>query len=299
VCNYITQRNYFYLRDSVLRYASLLGKQPILDPGATPGEGIGNLYRELAGLVGDDVNVNIETEGGRLVFRLWNTYSWDGYNLLWLPVRFVEKLRTPLRRLAISFLHLVHKAGRFDTITGSVDMEMIMDWHGDADDWPEDERRDLLELMHSYREGRIHKLMERIRKCSYHRDLRASLAAFVPQGEYEHELVALMTEGLDVFVKGGPTIFDYCYHPFWDETNDDVPVTPDQTIRMIYAEDFLMSSLREWMNEESGNNGEIVPCAVLTLRPDGDTLFGKEEYPKVFFGYMSKLLDFLYANRHV
>jgi hypothetical protein len=280
-----------------LRYASLLGKRPILDPGTTPGEGVGNLYHELDKMVGESINVNIETERDRLVFRLWDTYNWEGYNLLWLPVRFVEKLRIPLRRLAISFLNLIHKAGRFNTITNCDDMDMVMDWYRDVGEWPEDERDNLSELMHSYEEGRIHKLMERIKRRSYHSDLRVALADFVPQGVYESELVALMTEGLDVFGYGKPNIFRYCYHPFYDETNDDLPVTPDTTIMMIYSEDFLTNSLRETLNEQAGNYGEIVPCATLTLRPDGDTIFGKEDYPGIFFGYMSKLLDFLYTNQ--
>ncbi len=295
-CNYLTRGNYLYLRESVRRYASLLGKKLIHDPGVTPGEGIGNLYNELAGLVGSDININIETENDRLVFKLWDTYRWEGYHLIWLPVRFVEKLRTPLRRLAISFLHHVHKIGRFDTTNNNDDMEMIMEWYEDVDDWPEDERDDLLGLMNGYRNGKIHHLMNRIEKCSYHSDLGGALAGFVPENEKERELVALMIEGLEIFRKDGPNIFQYSYDPFRDEYNDDCPITPDQTIRLVYGDDYLMDSLRGYLSEQAGNNGEVIPCATLTLRPDGNTLFGKEEYPALFFRYMAKLLDFLYAN---
>jgi hypothetical protein len=279
-----------------LRYASLLGRKLVHDPGVTPGEGIGNLYHALVRLVGDDIRVNIETENDGLVFVLWDTYRWNGYDLYWLPVKFVEKLRLPLRRLALSFLHLVHKAGKLDTTNGCEDIEMVMEWNEEADDWPEDERDDLFELIHGYREGKIRKLMERIGKSNSYSNLGAALAAFVPRSDYESKLIALMAEGLEVFRMDGPTIFDYCYDPFLDEENDDCPVTTAQTIRMIYGDDYLMDSLREYLNDQAGNNGEIVPCATLTLRPDGNTLFGREEYPEAFFRYMEKLLDFLYAN---
>lgn len=40
-------------------------------PGNSIGEGIARLYDEMNALVGDDLNVNIEQEEGRLFFRLW------------------------------------------------------------------------------------------------------------------------------------------------------------------------------------------------------------------------------------
>ena len=104
-CNYISRENYEYLRACVQRYAELSGRPFAHDPVLTPGEGIGNLYRELRAMIGPDTCLNIETKQDRLVFVLWRPYRWGEYYYYWIPVKFVEKLNPALRRIAISFLH--------------------------------------------------------------------------------------------------------------------------------------------------------------------------------------------------
>lgn len=69
--NLITQENYEFLRDSYFRYACLLGKEAVHTPGRTFGEGIAKLHEEMEILVGEELNVNIEEQNGRLLFRLW------------------------------------------------------------------------------------------------------------------------------------------------------------------------------------------------------------------------------------
>ena len=64
--NVITRENYEFLRDSYFRYALLLEKEAVHTPGNSIGEGIANLYDEINELIGDEMNVNIEQENGRL-----------------------------------------------------------------------------------------------------------------------------------------------------------------------------------------------------------------------------------------
>ena len=68
-CNLITRENYEYLRDSFFRYASLMKKEAVHAPGLTMAEGITRLHDEMSDLVGNDMNVNIEQDGERLIFR--------------------------------------------------------------------------------------------------------------------------------------------------------------------------------------------------------------------------------------
>lgn len=60
--NVITRENYKFLRDSFFNYALLLKKEAAHTPGNSVGESIARLYDEMKGLIGDNLNVNIEQE---------------------------------------------------------------------------------------------------------------------------------------------------------------------------------------------------------------------------------------------
>lgn len=90
--NVITRENYEFLRDSFFKYALLLQKEAAHTPGNSIGEGIARLYDEMDALVGDELNVNIEQERGRLFFRLWKYHRWGSLTLYYFPVRFLESL---------------------------------------------------------------------------------------------------------------------------------------------------------------------------------------------------------------
>lgn len=98
--NVITRENYKFLRDSFFNYALLLKKEAAHTPGNSVGESIARLYDEMKGLIGDNLNVNIEQERGRLFFRLWKSHKWGSYTLYYFPVKFVEPLNSVLRRIA-------------------------------------------------------------------------------------------------------------------------------------------------------------------------------------------------------
>ena len=91
--NVITRENYEFLRDSVFQVCPVAAKKEAAHtPGNSIGEGIARLYDEMDTLVGDDLNVNIEQEGGRLFFRLWKYHQWGSLTLYYFPVRFLESL---------------------------------------------------------------------------------------------------------------------------------------------------------------------------------------------------------------
>lgn len=61
------------------RYASLMKKEAVHAPGLTMAEGITRLHDEMSDLVGNDMNVNIEQDGERLISVSGN--ATDGENL--------------------------------------------------------------------------------------------------------------------------------------------------------------------------------------------------------------------------
>ena len=113
--NLITQENYEYLRDSFFRYALLMKKEAVHTPGRTPGESIARLHEEMCNLVGNDMNVNIEQDEERLLFRLWKCHEWGELTLYYFPTKFMERLGPELRRISVTFIHNLMQANGINT----------------------------------------------------------------------------------------------------------------------------------------------------------------------------------------
>ena len=116
--NLITRDNYGFLRDSFFRYAYLMEKEAVHTPGRTFGEGIARLHEEMDALVGEGLNVNIEEQDGRLLFKLWKAHHWGKLTLYYFPMKFVEALGSELRRISITFIHELMKANGIQTDSG-------------------------------------------------------------------------------------------------------------------------------------------------------------------------------------
>ena len=170
--NLITQENYEFLRDSYFRYAGLLNVDAPHDRGKSIGEGIANLYNELAALLDETVHVNYEERNGRLYFNLWQAHTWGKYTLYYFPVKFVEALNPKLRRIALSFLHHLMSANGFSTINDEEDTNWVFEMFSQDDDGEDKkERAERHRLLHSYKEGRIYKLLDRVYRKSYYKNL--------------------------------------------------------------------------------------------------------------------------------
>ena len=85
-------------------------------------------------LVGDDLNVNIEQEEGRLFFRLWKNHRWGSYTLYYFPVKFLESLNPVLRRIAITFLHKLMRANSIGTFLEDYDTDCMFEMLSECDD---------------------------------------------------------------------------------------------------------------------------------------------------------------------
>jgi hypothetical protein len=296
-CNYITRENYEYLLASATRYAELLGKEFRHDSGLTTGEGIANLYRELDKLIGDDVNLNIETDDDKLIFVLWSNYPGGEYCFYWVPVKFVERLNPKLRRIAVSFLHQLMVTNGLGTILDSYDFEMMTTWYDErSTDSAEDDPDTLAQIVYDYSvKGRAGKLMRRIETTNYHQHLAPALDRYVPLSEYETKLAGFMKRGLQFIGKDKPNIISRGYDPYRDEKNeDDYAVGPDRMILLTYDVDSdFESETRFHITEEINNGYEFVAAETLVLRPDGNDVFSMDEHPTEFYRYLDDLVYFL------
>ena len=292
--NLITRENYEFLRDSFFRYASLMKKEAVHTPGHTPAEGIARLHEEMSGLVGNDIYVNIEQDGKRLLFRLWKCHRWGELTLYYFPVKFVENLGQELRRISLTFIHNLMRANGIDTILGEDDTEYVLNWmeEENADELP-DERKKRLKLLHSYKKGRIRSLLRRVGRKSYYRNLPKALERYEPKNGYEQSLISVMKEGL-AFLTPEHGIMEYGYDPFYEEEPDCLPMYLNSQIRVIYdCNDMMAEYLTDYYNSYSRETYDIVPITTYDLSPETEELFHMDDYPERFFQWAEKFINII------
>ena len=292
--NLITQDNYRFLRDSFFRYACLMEKETVHTPGRTFGEGIARLHEEMDALVGEGLNVNIEEQDGRLLFKLWKAHHWGKLTLYYFPMKFVEALGPELRRISITFIHELMKANGIQTVLDEDDTEYVLTWISEEvpEEGPE-ERKKRLRLLHSYENGRIKRLLQRVERKCYYKNLPKALDRYKAQNDYERSLVSAMKEGLQ-FLSPERGIMEYCYDPFYEEEPEFHPMYLYQQIRVIYdSYDMVTDYLVNCYNSHSRETYDIIPVTTLALSPETGELFRMDDYPERFFKWADKFINII------
>jgi len=288
--NLITQENYEFLRDSYFRYACLLGKEAVHTPGRTFGEGIARLHEEMEALVGEDLNVNIEEQNGRLLFRLWKTHRWGVLTLYYFPMKFMEALDPELRRISITFIHELMRANGIQTVLDEDDTDYVQTWLSDE---TAEERRKRLKLLRSYENGRVQALLRRVENKCYYKNLPKALDRYEPRNDYERSLVSAMKEGLE-FLSPEHGIMKYGYDPFYEEEPEFQPMYLYQQIRVIYdSYDMVTDYLVDYYNSCSRETYDIIPVTTLDLSPETEKLFHMDDYPERFFKWADKFINII------
>ena len=290
VYNYVTQANYHYLVQSAMKYAELLNIELKHNPGRSIGEGISNIYDELNSIIGN-INLNIDPNADKLEFTLWKYHPWGDYTFLWLPVKFIEDLNPQLQKIALTFIHNLMQSNGMSTLNDMYDFEWVLDWAKEGLCECEEEDRETNEqIIKSYESGKIFRLMERIEKKSYYKNIPDKLVKYVPNNEFEEQLINLFKEGLSFIGKDKPSIMSYGYDPYYDEEMDYHPVDMDRMIRIVYdLDDFMTYSLSEWANSELREAYDISPVTQMALSPETSRLFSMDNYPDQFFKWFDKL----------
>ena len=288
--NYITKNNYSYLLKSAVQYASLLGVQLHHNPGKSIGEGISNIYDELNNIIGD-TNLNIEPHGKKLKFVLWKYHVWGDYTFYWMPVKFTETLNPKLRRIARSFIHQFMRSNGMITTNESSDIEWILEYGSEelCEYEPYGKVKNI-KLMKSYKSGKIHKLMRKIYYKSYYKNLPLALKRYVPNNQFERQLISIFTEGLQFIGDEKPSIMSYGYDPLEDEERDYYPVEMDRMIRVVYdLNDFVTEWIMENTNSDLRESYDISPATFYYISPNTTKPFSMDRYPDNFFKWFDNL----------
>ena len=294
--NLITQENYEYLRDSYFRYAELMNVKAEHTPGRTIGEGIVNLYNEMNDLVKKSGKyLNLEDDNGCLYFNVWNTHTWGEYTLYYFPVKFVEELNPTLRRIVITFYHNFMKENGITTINDESDMDWAIDMltEGCYEDEDAKERRAREKLVKSYKDGRAYKLLDRVWRKSYYKNLPKALDTYEPQNGFEQPLVDAMKRGLP-FLTPARGIMQYAYDAYYSENPDFHPMYLQQQIRVVYdINDIVSDYLLDYYNSYSRETYDITPVTVRDLSPDTEELFSMDDYPERFFRWADEFISLI------
>lgn len=290
----VTQDNYEYLRDSYLRYAELSGVEPKLTSGKSAGESINNVFDEMRQLLGEAQNLNIEENEGRLYFNIWAYHEWGRYVVYYFPVKFMETLNPGLRKVAMTFFYEFMQSNGISTIDEDYDIDFVLDWFQDSegDDLMEKKKRE--SIIKSYRSGKAIRLLEKVGKKSYFKDLGKAIARYKPVNGFEQSLVYVMKEGME-FINPDKGIMRYAYDPYFDEDCDYPPIPLFRQIRVVYdIDDAVTDGILDYLNCEQRETYEITPVACMSLSPDTDSLFSvNDDYPKSFFKWAEKFIDLI------
>lgn len=249
----------------------------------------------MAELVGEEMNVNIEQNSGRLYFNLWKCHKWGELTLYYFPVKFLESINSTLRRISITFLHKLMAANGISTILDEEDTEYIFMWLQEEDSQEEEEETDKrLELVRSYEKGKIGRLLKHVEKKSYYKDLPKALEKYTPQNDFERSIVGAMKKGLP-FLTPEHGIMQYGYDAFYEEEPEFQPMRLDQQIRVVYdCNDMVTDYLADYYNNNSRETYDIIPITTCALSPETDRLFIMDDYPERFFKWADEFINIVY-----
>lgn len=291
--NVITQENYEFLRDSYFCYAGLLQVKATHEPGNSLGESISRIYHDMSRIVGDEIGLNIEQNQGRLYFNLWKCHRWGDCTLYYFPLKFMENLNSTLRRIAYSFVHeLMRSNGIFAISDDEEDVWWVFEWMSEDNDDTEEEKEKREKLLHSYRKGRIGKLLDSIGRKTYYKNLPKALGTYKPQNDFERLLTDVMKDGLE-FLHPQKPLMEYAYDPYCEEEQEYPPMSLEQQVRVVYdLDDRVTDFLLEHYNSSRQETYDIVPCKIMALSPETDRLFSMDDnYPERFFKWADKFIN--------
>lgn len=300
-----TTANLDYLYRSAANYAGLLGvklKFNCKKYARLPKSGMAELYRIFDAIVPE--NVNIELDGGRPVFCLYRFNDWPGYEVLWLPLDFTEKLSKDVRRVTLEFIRRFARHNGMLNITVTYHFSIAEDWLADDDGWQEGcagaDRRRTLRLLESYSNGRISRLFKRMGGRAFCRDLERALDSCRPEGEAEQALLGIIKDGLPLIGKGKPSIMDYEYDWAWEDDSDIMPAGLESQILLAYSlDDAVAGEVLQAFSADIREGYNLTPLTRLLITPETDRVFTEDRFPECFAEWFYRFVGHIRENFNI
>lgn len=240
-------------------------------------------------------HVNLELVDGRLTFCLYRFHKWPDYELLWLPLEFTERLGPPVRRVVLEFIRRFIRHHRMDDLKGTYYYDMTEDYMerctDDPDEYTPDDRRRITRLMASYDDGKIARLLKRMRGRAFCTGLEDGLESCRPQTDGERKLLELVREGMTLMGKGVPCIMDYQYDWIYEKEPDFMPAPLESQILLAYStNDEIVRDMMSTFNVDMQESYNLTPVSTMLLTPETDRIFSMDDFPERFAGWFNRFV---------
>lgn len=294
--NVATREAFDYLYRSAANYAALLGVDlpfPRKKRSSHPRLDIVRLYGVMEDLLPE--HVNLELVDGRLTFCLYRFHKWPDYELLWLPLEFTERLGPPVRRVVLEFIRRFIRHHRMDDLKGTYYYDMTEDYMerctDDPDEYTPDDRRRITRLMASYDDGKIARLLKRMRGRAFCTGLEDGLESCRPQTDGERKLLELVREGMTLMGKGVPCIMDYQYDWIYEKEPDFMPAPLESQILLAYStNDEIVRDMMSTFSVDMQESYNLTPVSTMLLTPETDRIFSMDDFPERFAGWFNRFV---------
>lgn len=300
-----TMANLDYLYRSAANYARLLGirlKFNCKKYARHPKLGMAELYRAFDAIVPE--NVNIELDGGRLVFCLYRFNKWPDYEVLWLPLDFTDSLSKEVRRVTLEFIRRFARHHGMWSITDLYHFSMAEDWLT-CDEDEEDggkvkdraERRRTQRLLESYNSGRISRLLKRMDGRAFCHDLEKALDSCRPESGSERTLLGIVKDGLTLIGNGKPCIMDYGYDWAKEENPEIMPVGLESQILLAYSlDDAVAEEVMQAFSADVREGYNLTPVTRMFITPETDKVFKVDDFPERFTKWFYRFVGHAMEN---
>lgn len=294
--NVATREAFDYLYCSAANYAALLGVDlpfPRKKRSSHPRLDIVRLYGVMENLLPE--HVNQELVDGRLTFCLYRFHKWPDYELLWLPLEFTEQLGPPVRRVVLEFIRRFIRHHRMDDLKGTYYYDMTEDYMerctDDPDEYTPDDRRRITRLMASYDDGKIARLLKRMRGRAFCTGLEDGLESCRPQTDGERKLLELVREGMTLMGKGVPCIMDYQYDWIYEKEPDFMPAPLESQILLAYStNDEIVRDMMSTFSVDMQESYNLTPVSTMLLTPETDRIFSMDNFPERFADWFNRFV---------
>lgn len=284
--NLTTRENFDYLYRSALNYTEIIGSGlPFHKKKASPRINIINLYKALENILPE--HVNLEVRNGRLHFCLYRFHKWPEPRLFWIPLDFTEKLPGQLRGIALEFIRRLMRHHSIQSIKETFQYEMARTYLEDYGHYDGEatarEIRSRARLAKIYEKGKFHRLLERMGKKEFCKDLEGEIQKYHTKKNNEKALLKLIKEGLAYISDDSPSIMQYAYDWSYEESPDFEPVGLDIQIMLTWSTtDAMAEEVETYINSDYHESYAITPVTTLLLTPDTDTPFSMNDFPERF-----------------
>lgn len=224
-----------------------------------------------------------------------NRHKWPDYELLWLPLDFTERLGPPVRRVVLEFIRRFIRHHRMNDLKGTYYYDMTEDYMercmDDPDEYTPDDRRRITRLMASYDDGKIARLLKRMRGRAFCTGLEDGLESCLPQTDGERKLLELVREGMTLMGKGVPCIMDYQYDWIYEKEPDFMPAPLESQILLAYStNDEIVRDMMSTFNVDMQESYNLTPVSTMLLTPETDRIFSMDDFPERFAGWFNRFV---------